>query len=262
MSSTLKPAAAWPFPSTSKTEADAAPEAPAVSQVQPDIFVTVPEATFPSGHVEPAFLVAKFFASRGATGLLTSTADGVPVTRITYHEARKACADAGFGLLTLNQSHAIALNIAGVAANWTSGQVGEGRLIQGIRKGRVSGAQAGSYIPPDDERRGFLLSNGEVIIDAAGNLYAWLLDDVQGGADGVVAREFAEGSPAVTVPYEEGTHGVGYFPEAGDDWSGFALVRGGCWCSYDYAGVFYLSLVSPGYGGDSVGVRCTKPIGV
>jgi hypothetical protein len=52
--------------------------------------------------------------------------------------------------------------------------------------------------------------------------------------------------------------GVGWIPDAEDDWSGYALVRGGCWRSDGNAGAFHLSGYWPGREYDSVGFRCTK----
>ncbi len=55
--------------------------------------------------------------------------------------------------------------------------------------------------------------------------------------------------------------GVGWMPSAGADWSGGALVRGGCFVSDGNAGVFRLGSGFPGNELDLVGVRCTKSIG-
>lgn len=55
---------------------------------------------------------------------------------------------------------------------------------------------------------------------------------------------------------------MGWYPDAEDDWSGVALIRGGCWGSSSFAGVFALNLGSPDYGYGHVGFRCTKPVGL
>ena len=55
---------------------------------------------------------------------------------------------------------------------------------------------------------------------------------------------------------------MGYHPDGARDWSGYALIRGGYWYSGSYAGVFYLNFDWPGNEDDSVGFRCTKPIGL
>lgn len=238
----------------------------AVAAAVENVFVTVPETKLPNGLVVPAFQVAKYFASRGADGLLVIDAKAQPLVRISYHAARQACAASGFGLLTETQSLAIAVNVAGVAANWTGGAVGEGDLIQGLHLDPDDADEAypGDYVSEDPaERRAFVLSNGETIIDAAGNLYSWIFDDVQGDENGIVAHAFAADSPSISsAPFPSMERGVGWYPDAGRDWSGDALVRGGCWCSDDDAGVFYLDGGGPGYAGDNVGVRCTKPVGL
>lgn len=252
MNSVLKPAAAWPFP----TEAVAADQ---------NRFVTVPETTLPGGLVVPAFQVGQYLCSKGADGKAVVTADGQPWARINYADARKAATDAGFALLTESQAVAIACNVSQQDANWTGGKVGEGSIYQGLRFDRddVSQAYPGNHIPADDERRMFVLSNGKTICDAAGNLYSWIFDDVQGDENGLVARAFAADSPSIsTAPYPSLERGMGWIPRAGSDWSGDALLRGGCWCSGSHAGVFYLSLDWPGDDYGDVGFRCTKPIGL
>jgi len=211
-------------------------ESTAVAQ---DEFVTVPATTLPTGQHVPEFRVSRFLCALGADGKAVSQRDLVPANRINYANARRAAEAAGYKLLTLTQSQALALNIASVGANWTGGEVGKGDLIQGIRKWRVNGPQDGNFVPPEDERRVFTLTNGETILDAAGNLYSWIFDDVQGDENGIVARAFAADSPAVSgAPFPSMESGVGWYPDAGDDWSSRALIRGGYWCSGSAAGVF------------------------
>jgi hypothetical protein len=179
---------------------------------------------------------------------------------ISYDKAGPKCEAAGLAMLTLSQSAALAIEVAEQAANWSGGEVGKGKLMQGLHKGTVRGAVDGRFESGQiDERRGFLLSNGEIVFDVAGHLYTWLRDDVHGDERGLVAtKSLPADSPAVVSPYPTGEHGMGYPFDAGDDVSGFALMRGGCWVSFDIAGVFPLSVGWPA-GGDYVGVRCTKP---
>jgi hypothetical protein len=224
-------------------------------------FVPVPETTLPNGTVVPAFRVAQYFASEGLDGKAIISESAVPWVEIDYHDTRKACEHSGFGLLTELQALAIAHDVANVAANWTGGAVGEGSLIQGLRNESVDEAQAGDYVPPDeDERRWFVLSNGSRVCDVAGNLYTWIFDNVQGDEHGIVAKAFAADSPSITTAhYPSMEKGTGWQPRAGSDWSGSALVRGGFWRSGDGAGVFRLGLDWPGDGGDYLGFRCTLP---
>jgi hypothetical protein len=55
---------------------------------------------------------------------------------------------------------------------------------------------------------------------------------------------------------------MGWRPESGDDWSGFALIRGGFWVSNSFAGAFCLDNDWPDYEYGNVGFRCTKPLGL
>jgi hypothetical protein len=235
-------------------------EQAAVAEVEQNQFVSVPGKTLPGGQVVASFMVGKYLSAFDGAGKVIVTESAVPAASINYSAARMACEAAGFKMLTLSQSAALALDIAGVAENWTGGEVGQGDLMQGLHLGSVRGAVAGTYVPTNEiERRGFKLSNGEVIFDAAGHLYTWIFDDVQGDENGVVARAFAEDSPAVCAsPFPSEEQGMGWYPDAGDDWSGYALVRGGYWGSVSFAGVFHLGNVSPVRGGDRVGFRCTK----
>lgn len=88
-----------------------------------------------------------------------------------------------------------------------------------------------------------MLSNGERIVDAAGNAFSWVFDDVQGNADGIVAHTFLPGSPTLaTAPGAPMQQGMGWWPRAGRRWWGRALARGGSWSSQEGAGV-RLSLI-------------------
>src|ERR1019366_2944319 len=119
-----------------------------------------------------SFEVGQYICSRTEDGKAAVTATGTPWVEINYHDARKVCGVAGFKLITELQFLAIAHDIAGQDINWTGGKVGEGNLFQGIHKWNVEAAQAGDYLPPDEEeRRWFELSNGARILDLAGNAY-------------------------------------------------------------------------------------------
>lgn len=226
-------------------------------------FVTVPDTTLPGGRFVPSFQVFKYLASRGEDGKPQGTMDGKPWVRISYHDTRKVCAEAGLQLITESQWLALAYQVAADPRNWTCGKVGEGKLFQGLRKGTVREAQAGTYEPQDaDERRCFYLPNDEVVLDVAGNAYQWVFDDVQGDDRGLVARPFVADSPSRVIPFPGEEKGQGWTPAAGRDWSGNALIRGGCWVSDSFAGVFNLGSVWPVGGVDLVGFRCTKPLGL
>lgn len=225
-------------------------------------FVTVPEYTFPNGHVEPAFQVGQYLCSKDADGNAVVTAEGTPWVSINFKDAKSACEAAGFALITELQWLSIANNVAAQDCNWTKGKVGEGKLFRGLRKGNVSSAQPGTYEPTDKkERRWLTLSNGEQICDMNGNAFSWVFDNVQGDASGQTGIIEAD-SMSLQAPFPSEEKGMGWRPDGRRDWSGLALVRGGYWYSESYAGVFYLSGGWPDYERVGVGFRCTKPIGL
>ena len=236
--------------------------AAAVARALPPGFIAVPAVTLPGGVEVPAFAVARWLAACGPDGQLVLSATMPPWVRIGYHAARLACALAGVELLTELQALAIAHDIAGQAANWTGGAVGAGRLFQGLHLGSFDGPQAAAVASPDPlERRWFMLSNGERIIDAAGNAFSWVFDDVQGNGEGIVAHSFAPGSPTLaTAPGVTLQQGLGWWPRAGRSWWGRALARGGSWSSQEGAGVFTVVDERPQAERSYVGFRCTLPL--
>jgi hypothetical protein len=222
-------------------------------------FITVPETTLPSGLVIPSFNYGKYLCSKGADGKVAVTAEGAPWVNINFAEAKAACEESGFRLVTEIQELAIRHNAAQQDGNWTKGKVGEGKLFRGLRKGNVSSAQTGTYQSPDaKERRILTLSNGEQVVDLNGNAFTWVFDDVQGTADGLTGKIAADSISLTTAPYPSLEKGMGWRPSGEANWSGAALVRGGCWSSGSSAGVFYLDLVYPGGRNVGVGFRCTK----
>lgn len=225
-------------------------------------FVIVPETTLPSGLVVPAFQVAQHVASKGDGGTVSISATGKPWTNINFADAKQACADVGYSMITETQWLAIAWNASQVDENWTGGKVGEGSMHQGIRFG--GGAKPGDYKPAnEEERRWLVLSNGSRVCDFNGNVFQWVFDDVQGDEKGLIAKSITLNSISQsTAPYPSEQKGMGWRPDGDRDWSGRALVRGGCWYSCGYAGVFRLSDGWPDYEGDYVGFRCTKPSGI
>jgi len=227
-----------------------------------DLFVTVPETELPNGTLVPSFQVGQYAASKSGDGKAVITADGKTWTSINFKNAKQACLDAGYSLITETQWLAIAHNVVNVDANWTKGKVGEGKLFRGIRKGNVTEAQAGDFDPADKkERRWLTLSNGEKICDMNGNVFSWVFDDIHGDEKGVINKPFDTKDPSIsTAPYPSLEKGMGWRPDSGRNWSGYALLRGGYWGSGDYAGVFYLDYDWPGNDGYYVGFRCTKSL--
>lgn len=252
MDQALNPVAGQPAPS-----GDAAAAATA------DCFITVPDVTLPGGIVVPSFRVGQFVCSKGENGRLAVTAAGVPWVNISYHEARAACAAAGYAQITERQWLAIAIDAARQDCNWTGGQVGAGKLFRGLRKGSVSGPQPGDYTPADEkERRWLTLSNGERICDLNGNVRQWVFDDLQGDENGLTTVIETDSPSLVAAPYPSMKKGMGWRPDGRRDWSGNALVRAAYWRSGRDAGPFYLGRVWPDYRYGNVGFRCTQPIRV
>lgn len=224
-------------------------------------FIVVPETTLPSGLVVPSFNYGAYFCSKGEDGKVIVTAEGVPWVRINFAEAKAACEESGFSLVTESQELAIRQNAAAQDCNWTKGKVGEGKLFRGLRKGNVSSAQPGTFQSPDaKERRVLTLSNGEQPYDLSGNIWGWAFDDVQGSADGLTGKIAADSISLTTAPYPSQEKGMGWRPDGERNWSGYALVRGGCWRSVSNAGVFYLNYCGPSGRNGIVGFRCTKSL--
>ncbi|WP_068638751.1 hypothetical protein [Thauera butanivorans] len=232
---------------------------PTMQTSAPTPFAIVPDTTLPDGSIVPAFQVGRYLCSRSADGRAQVTADAAPWVEINYRDAVQACRDASFALITERQALALAWNVAQQPENWTGGAVGAGALHQGLHKWSVNSAQPGTYESPDpDERRWFVLSNGERVFDVAGNAFTWIHDDVQGDADGLIARPFATDSISLQAPFPSMEKGMGWRPEPGGDWSGDALIRGGCWRSGRCAGAFGLNYHWPSDEWGSVGFRCTR----
>lgn len=223
-------------------------------------FITVPEVTLPNGFVVPSLRCAKYLSSRGANDTPLSLFTAKPWVEINYQESRDAAKGAGLSLITETQCLAIAFNISQQAINWTGGEVGNGDLFQGLRNGNFYEAQqADVESEVETERRWFELSNSERIYDFAGNAYTWVFDDVQGDETGLTTIINADSPSLTTSPFPSREKGMGWRPDGQRDWSGRALLRGGCWCSESFAGAFRLSYGWPDYRDGSVGFRCTKP---
>lgn len=225
-----------------------------------DGFITVPARTLPTGQHVPEFQVGKYVCSKSKDGLAFVSADGKPWVNINFAGAKTACEVAGFSLITELQYLSIACDIAEQDINWTGGKVGQGKLFQGLHLGTVKGAQDGHYVSPNEsERRWHQLSNGERIYDFSGNVWTWVFDDVHGNGEGIISSTITADSPSLAcAPDECHKQGGGYLPDAPLNWSRVALIRGGCWCSGDDAGVFLLGYGWPDYGYVYLGFRCTK----
>ena len=65
-----------------------------------NIFISVPETTLPNGIVVPAFEVGQYVCSQGCDGNVAVTAEGLPWVRINFAEAKAACEQAGYKMIT------------------------------------------------------------------------------------------------------------------------------------------------------------------
>jgi hypothetical protein len=221
-------------------------------------FVSVPQTELPDGTVVPAFQVGRYACSEGSYGKAAVSKDGKPWVNINFATAKQACLNAGFALVTELQCLAIAHQIWHQDVNWTGGKVGQGKLYQGLHKGTVDGPQDGHYESPHaEERRWHELANGERIYDFAGNVWTWVFDNVQGDAEGIVAKSIGKDSLSrSTIPADCYAKGGGYvFSDTNLNWSGRALIRGGCWYSESNTGVFNLNNDWPDNENDNVGFR-------
>ncbi len=225
-----------------------------------ELLATVPATTFPDGSTEPSFRAGRYLSCKGEDGAAKLSATEKPWVEIDYSTARAVCALAGGALITERQWLAIAINITQQDINWTGGKVGNGNVFMGLHLGTVDEAQGAFESPDANERRWHELSNGERIFDFSGNVYSWVFDNVQGDVNGIVDAKFADDSLSISLaPFPCMENGMGWRPDAGIDWAGNALIRGGCWDDGDHAGVFSLGGTGPGRRYGSVGFRCTKP---
>jgi hypothetical protein len=222
-------------------------------------YIPFQRTTLPCGLIVEAFEVAQYMNCVGKDGKAYVSNTEKPRVKINFHDAKKACNAAGGSLLKGSQHLALAWDITNQDANWTGGKVGQGHVYRGIHKGNTSGAQANDFVSNDSlERRWHVLSTGDRIYDFAGHLFGWMENDLPGNVDGLAGKIPADSPYLTTSSQYKQSQGIGWRPDGARDWSGGALVRGGCWGSDDYAGVFGLYNVWPGGENGGVGFRSTK----
>lgn len=236
----------------------------AVSAAFGEHFVLISETALPRADgtslVVPAFWYARYPASKGADGKLVHDISAKPWVSIDFTAANAAAEAAGLLVARETQELVVRHLICQQPENWTSGEVGKGSVYQGLHRGTVSCAQPADYAADEDERNWHVLPGGEKVYGVAGNIWTYSYDDVQGDARGLVAGRLASDSISLTTaPYPSNKKGMGYRTSGDDNWSGRALIRGGCWRDGDDAGVFRLGYVRPSLAYDGVGFRCTKP---
>lgn len=223
-------------------------------------WISVPEVRLPGGLRVPAFRVGRYLCGRDTGGNAVISATSPPWVHLDYFEAVEACRAIGTRLISERQCLAIAHDICMQKINWSGGEIGAGQVYQGLHKESVLSAQAATYVSDDpEERRWHQLSNGEIIVDFAGNASSWVFDDVQGDRLGLKAGPLAMDSPSLTTPpFPSLQKGMGWRPSPGRDWSMDALFRGGCWNDGQHAGIFFLGVVAPDYRNRAIGFRCVE----
>lgn len=253
--------------------------------IRPSRFVPVPETHLPCGRVVPAFEVSQFLCVKwivdghlgeakkmvSPAGPLPSNpdahvqaasmADLPPWTWITYLQAVRACEASGWKLIRESQWLAIAHNVARRGENWTGGEVGAGRLLQGLHKASVDQPSAGLLMPNSTkESRWKTLSNSHRICDFGGNAWSWIHDDIQGAPDGTARIIEPHSISLTTAPYPPREQGMGIRPTDRRAWDGRALIRGGAWRGGKDAGAFAIYAARVPFGYRSVGFRATRAI--
>jgi len=186
----------------------------------------------------------------------------------------------GCHLLTEAEWMTVAQNVLSVAANWSSGVVGQGYIFSGNNDtnpgtfqdasdndsngyygtGNFAGdASITCSIPGNSQRRTLYLTNGEVIWDFAGNLMEWTAGQMIGSQPGVLSGGYAyrewnalpvTGSFVIN-PYPSGTgipgastwtaaNGIGNIYSSADETGLKFMMRGGAVNFCGNAGVLYL----------------------
>ena len=225
----------------------------------PTDWVGVPSMDIPTGPSTtrnvPAFCVTKYIPGN-VSNVATSSASATPWVTINWTDAQAKCAASTTGGRLIRESEwlAIAHNLTGVDANWSGGAVDSGDIKAGLYNNEATSAQASTGVQAAGRQR--TLSTGDVVWDIGGNVWQWTFNDLTGNSSG----QYGTSMPVeqVAVPYASQTRGMGYYPAAGTNWSGYAPIRGGYWDNGTGAGPFRLYGNAPSDAGSSIGFRCTK----
>lgn len=253
--------------------------------------VTPENTTCPTGYIGvPAlppytvryFCVAKYEMKNDGYGTAVSQAALTPWLDMDRPTARSKCQalGAGYDLISNDQWQTIARNIAGVASNWSGGEVASGELSRGHTDNSPANALAAAVDTDPcngtgqtcststwgSQRRTHTLSNGNVIWDLAGNAWEWVTNDsnVSNGANGYISTMSAGDIRQTRYGAAEGTlcaspstapycgMGYGYV-----NYAIGTVLRGGCWGPTTNGGVFaaYLNN-STALASASIGFRC------
>lgn len=230
------------------------------------------------------FCVAQF-EMKNVGGVATSQPALTPWVSITRNNARTACTDAGFRLISNAEWQTVARSLEATASNWSGGAVGTGLMFRGHSDNNPAGPQAisdSADVYSDtgntaaqamgsgkEQRRSMTLANGAVIWDLAGNVWEWVYDDISGNDTTptvTASSEFTNttyypaadtGSRSVFGPLNSTfskAHYVGYSYGG----TAGAVRRGSQAADFSNSGVFTVALLSDRHlSATYLGFRCT-----
>ncbi len=264
----------------------------------PNGFIVVPgSATYGTSD----FCVMKYEAKNNGSGKAISQPDGTPWVSISQTTATTTASAActGCHLITEAEWMTIAQNILSVALNWSGSPsegknvVGVGYIARGHSDNNPTNPLAASSDDSDgyfgtinaltsgpEQKRTFILTNGEVIWDFAGNVWEWTSGQTTGGQPGVTGEtsyswkdwNASTNSGSLSVnPFPSGTgianasswsagvNNIGRLYSNYGETALRAFLRGGAWSYSSSSGV--LSLIignAPTNISNQVGFRVTS----
>jgi len=227
------------------------------------------------------FCVMKYEAKQvGSTTTPTSTAVGLPWVNISQTTAIANSPNVanctGCHLISEAEWMTIAQNVLSVPSNWSGGAVGSGYIPRG--NSNSSAAMDNTTDLTGVNKRTLTLTNGQVILDMASNVWEWTTGTVSGGQPGVTGAGWSwrewniitnPGTLAVNAtPSGTGLSGANTWNSANDigqiysnsDTSGLSgFIRGGNWGGGGSAGILTVGLNLGSGGTDaSVGFRVSR----
>ena len=225
------------------------------------------------------------YGAKNVAGVATSKAALTPWVNISQTDSitTSAAACTGCHLITEAEYLTIAQNVLNVPSNWSTSTVGSGYIYSGHNDNAPSNAlaadtsdsngYAGETNTGGNQRRTLTLSNGQVILDMAGNVWEWTSGTSTTGQPGVTCagydwREWTSVTNPGTIspnPSASATgiagaggwtsgNGIGQIYSNADETSLCGFLRGGPWDYGDDAGVLQLLFyTAPGNTNTSVG---------
>ena len=239
------------------------------------------------------FCVAKYEMkcnndSTGAAcvGTPISQSSNQPWVNVDQATAKTLCSSLGsrYHLITNPEWMTLARNIEATAGNWDLAVAGVNNINQGHSDGTPGNSLAANTDTSacfgtgqtcsdsvwNSQRRTFLLSNGAVIWDLAGNVAEWINWNVSTGKASPQNAYIEINTTAVptgtmtSATFQSNINtltsakGIGdYYP--GLNGSGGAALRSGLWYDGVHSGVYTLGLdlAASGYSNTTIGFRCT-----